>query len=206
MSGILEMAGPWPMFLVGIGMVVVGAVYLALGWRLHMILLVAATVVGGGLLGLYAAREMHVATAPVALVTGMLCGLLSGVLKRFGLFVFGGLTAVVLLVDAGHLFQREYAYLFFLLIVFLGAGSLTVLFYDPAIVLATSILGSMGLIWGGLMCAESAVQGAGSTFALNHPRIMAILFFGLIVLGIVLQTRAMERREAEPGAAESVSD
>ena len=189
MSEILELAGPGSMMLLGGGLALAGALYLLFGWRLHLILLVAAMVVGGGVLGLLSAHVLNVAEWPVALVTGVLCGILAGLVERVGVFMFGGLAGVVLFLDMGRLFREEVAFLFFLLIVFVVAGSLAATFMKPAIVLATAVLGALGLIWGGMLCIETMRENAGKDFALNHPAVMALLFFGLIVLGILFQTR-----------------
>jgi len=182
----------------GLALLVCGVVYLLWGWRLYRVLLVATVVVVSGVAAGLVARECDVPPLLAAMPVGILCGLCAVWIERFGAFVLGGLSLAAPLADARACFASTHVYLFALIAGFLIAGSLAVVFLRPVMILATSVVGACCIERGVLFLASAARPGIGGYLIRVYPAGFVFIFFGLVVVGILYQTRGRPEEAPEP--------
>ena len=173
----------------GVLLLGIGLLYLLWGWRLYRLVLVITLVLVGGAIGGGVARQFGWHPLWLGLPFGVIAGLLVAWAERFGAFVLGGMAGVLPVIVSRPYFATPHTYAFAVLAAFLLAGSFTVIYLHPMIVLASAFVGAACMENAVLIVLEAALPGFTYRVVNRYPALMIGPFFAIVVVGILHQTR-----------------
>jgi hypothetical protein len=175
-----------------------GLLLLLFGWYVYRIAMTAAMVVMGGIGGMWLAQHWGWPPLPVALIAGLICGILSGAVEKLGAFLLGGSTGVALVYSVRELFQHLHNQYVAEIIAFLVLGALTVIFFRPLVTFIFAALGAICIVHSALIYAESSNPGLGRRIITDYPSAIITIFFILLITGILFQMRGKPAEKPKP--------
>ena len=172
----------------GVVLALCGWVFIAYGWRLYRVLLVAVCVAVGGSIAAWLTRGHGKAIMlAVGLPIGTISGLLAVYFERYGVFLIGGMASAGPILASQAFFSSDHTMYFAALAGFLITGSLGVLFWKPAIVLSMSAIGATLVGRGALLLMVACRPSLGRLVLARYNLAMCLTFLGLVLVGILLQ-------------------
>ena len=182
----------------GLLLVVVGLVFIAIGWRLYRVLLVSFGVVALGSVVAWMTRSSGVfVMLALGVPVGIIGGLLSYRFERYGVFVLGGMASAAPVLASEIYFMSNHTMYFSAIAGFLVTGSLAVMFWKPAIILSMCVIGATLVERGVLVVMESLRPGLGLRVAVHHNLLICLVFLGLILVGILIQLQERSQAQAQ---------
>ena len=185
----------------------IGLLLLTFGWRIYRTVLVMCAVIIGGLAAAALARGHGVVLMlAVGLPVGALCGRVALHFERYAVFVIGGVAGALPVLNSYAFFYTNHTMYAVALGAFLIIGSLTVLFWKPAIVFSISAIGAALVEKGLLMIADRLRPGLGYHLIANQNLALCGLFLLLTLVGVALQYRDSRQEERPTGGPEALRE
>ena len=146
-----------------------------------------AVIIGGMAASAFVRDHGVVLMLLVGLPVGAVCGRVALHFERYAVFVIGGVAGALPVLNSYAFFYTNHTMYAVALGAFLIVGSLTVLFWKPAIIFSISAIGAALVEKGLLMIADRLRPGLGYHLIARQNLALCGLFFLLTIVGVALQ-------------------
>jgi hypothetical protein len=160
--------------------VVIGVFVWITGWWQHRFWIVAGLTATAGIIGLQSGRNAGVQPLAAGLLAALSAGFLAMELARLLAFVGGGAVC-------GLLVQSFVPTLYEPLLTFLVGGLLAALMFRLWMIVLTSLIGALLMVYAGLSLAGIVLKVDGAAVVAQKAGMLNAVVGGVVLLGVVIQ-------------------